>query len=1131
MKNNGSMNRLFRVIWNAATGAWQAVTEIAKGQGKSKSAKRLRPALVAGAFVVMSAAAYAQTLPTGGTVVGGSATISQSGSSMTINQATARMAANWQSFSIGAGSTVTFNQPSASSVALNRVVGADVSVIQGALRANGQVFLLNPNGVLFTPTAQVDVGGIVASTLSLSTADFMAGSYQFAGSSSNAIVNQGNITTVNGGTIALIAAKITNNGTLTANGGNVLLGAGSQVTLDLGGPVKLQVTQGAIDALIQNGGAIKADGGLVYLTAKAAGELTSTVINNTGVIEAQTLASGEKGAIYLMGGMVNDRIVVGGKLDASAPHGGDGGFIETSAAHVKIADDVKVTTAAANGKTGTWLIDPVDFTIAASSGDITGAALGSLLASNSITIQTATGTNTATNLYGSTGTNGDIHVNDAVSWSANNTLTLNAFRNININQSITATTGKLALLYGQGAVAASNTATYNVNAAVNLSAGANFSTRLGSDGTTKNYTVITTATDLQGMNGGLSTNYALGSNIDAGATSTWNSNAGFVPIGNSSTIFTGTFDGLGHTISNLTINRPATDYVGLFGYAGSGAVIQNVGLVGGSVTGAALVGGLVGFIDGATISNSYATGSVSGTDYYVGGLVGYNNGTISNSYATGNVSGVGILGGLAGENAGTISNSYATGSVSGSDYGVGGLVGFNTGTISNSYATGNVSGSGSYAVGGLVGYNEVATISNSYWNTTNNVGRLGVGFGTAGGVTGLTSTQMKQQSNFSGFDFTNTWIGYDGYTNPLLRSFMTPLTVTANNIIKTYDGQSTSGTGISYSSTPNSNLLGELNYGGATAVGTYSPSGLYSNQQGYIISYVNGTLTTGKANAVVTANSDTSKVYTGLAQNVSGFSATGLVNGETASVLSGVSAPGISGTNAGSYTATAGVGNYSGNYNLSFVNGALTIAKANAVVTANSDTSKVYTGLAQNVSGFSATGLVNGETASVLSGVSASGSGTNAGSYNVVASGTDSNYNLTLNDGTLTINPAALTINPAAPQIAAIQLAQSLASSPVIAAVQPVYGAPAAFAPTVPAPSSGGGDSTRSFASGGLNFVFSSAPQAAGASSSASTQEGANSDPRSPDGATFAQAGIDPAGFMRVFVVGGGVRLPEESRR
>jgi hypothetical protein len=159
----------------------------------------------------------------------------------------------------------------------------------------------------------------------------------------------------------------------------------------------------------------------------------------------------------------------------------------------------------------------------------------------------------------------------------------------------------------------------------------------------------------------------------------------------------------------------------------------------------------------------------------------------------------------------------------------------------------------------------------------------------------------------------------------------------------------------------------------------------------------------------------------------------------------------------------------------------------------------------------------------VLTGVSASGAGTNAGSYNVVASGTDSNYNLTLNDGTLTIATTA-------PQIGAIQLAQSLANSPVIAAVQPVDGPPAALSPTVPAPSSGGGDSTRSFASGGINFVSAPAPQVGGTPFSAIAQEGLTSDGSSPDGATFAQAGIDPAGFMRVFVVGGGVRLSEESR-
>jgi filamentous hemagglutinin family protein len=112
------------------------------------------------------------------------------------------MAANWQSFSIGAGHTVNFVQPSSSAVALNRVLGSDVSVIQGALNANGQVFLINPNGVLFTPTAQVNVGGIVASTLNLSNEDFLAGRYRFSGDSTASVINQGNIQTAPGGTAA-----------------------------------------------------------------------------------------------------------------------------------------------------------------------------------------------------------------------------------------------------------------------------------------------------------------------------------------------------------------------------------------------------------------------------------------------------------------------------------------------------------------------------------------------------------------------------------------------------------------------------------------------------------------------------------------------------------------------------------------------------------------------------------------------------------------------------------------------------------------------------------------------------------------------------------------------------------------
>ncbi|MEK9802161.1 MAG: filamentous hemagglutinin N-terminal domain-containing protein, partial [Curvibacter sp.] len=284
------MNKLYRVVFNQSTGTWQAVPDFARGQGKTKS---VRLAGLAVAAVLMGGLAQAQTLPTGGNIVAGSGSISTSGNVMTVTQGTAKMAADWQSFSIGAGSTVNFVQPSSTAVALNRVLGSDVSVIQGALNANGQVFLINPNGVLFTPTAQVNVGGIVASTLNMSTADFLAGNYRFEGGSSNAIVNQGNIQAANGGAVALIAAKITNEGSISAPGGQVLLGAGSKVLLDLGGPVKLLVEQGAIDALISNGGAIRANGGTVLLTAKAAGELASTVINNTGLIEAQTLATGE----------------------------------------------------------------------------------------------------------------------------------------------------------------------------------------------------------------------------------------------------------------------------------------------------------------------------------------------------------------------------------------------------------------------------------------------------------------------------------------------------------------------------------------------------------------------------------------------------------------------------------------------------------------------------------------------------------------------------------------------------------------------------------------------------------------------------------------------------------------------
>lgn len=158
---NAGLNRAYRLVWSEVHQAFVAVSELARSSGKGTS----KAAVVLATAGLLGSAALAQSLPSGAQVVSGSGAIAQTGQTLTVTQTSDKMAANWQNFSIGQGHTVNFVQPSSSAVALNRVLGADVSVIQGALNANGQVFLVNPNGVLFTPTAQVNVGALAASTL------------------------------------------------------------------------------------------------------------------------------------------------------------------------------------------------------------------------------------------------------------------------------------------------------------------------------------------------------------------------------------------------------------------------------------------------------------------------------------------------------------------------------------------------------------------------------------------------------------------------------------------------------------------------------------------------------------------------------------------------------------------------------------------------------------------------------------------------------------------------------------------------------------------------------------------------------------------------------------------------------
>ncbi len=327
-------------------------------------------------------------------------------------------------------------QPGSNSVALNRVLGSDPSNILGSLSANGKVFLLNPNGILFGKGAQVNVGGLVASTLTLTDSDFMAGRYNFTGGGNGKVLNKGSIN-ADGGYVALFGANVSNEGVISAKLGTVTLAAGNAVTLDVAGDGLLNVTvnQGAVKALAQNGGLIRADGGQVLLTAQSAGNLLQSAVNNTGVIQAQSIEN-HNGTIRLMGDMQNGTVNVGGKLDASAPNGGSGGFIETSAAQVKVADNAVVTTQSAQGNSGTWLIDPKDFTIGAG-GDIAASTLSNNLVTTNVTISSNDG---AVEGYG------DINVNGAVSWSASGnptTLTLIAVRDVNVNEAITATKGNV----------------------------------------------------------------------------------------------------------------------------------------------------------------------------------------------------------------------------------------------------------------------------------------------------------------------------------------------------------------------------------------------------------------------------------------------------------------------------------------------------------------------------------------------------------------------------------------------------------------------------------------------------------------------------------------------------------------
>ena len=286
----------------------------------------------------VSAPVASTQLPTGGKVMSGTTSIQSVGNVLNINQSSQRSAINWNTFNVGSGAKVNFIQPSASSVTLNRVLDTNGSQILGSINANGQVFISNPNGVLFGPNSQVNVGGLIATTQNINVDDFMAGKSTFEGNgAAGSVVNQGTLEAALGGYIALLAPSVRNEGVVLAREGTVAFAAGDKTVVQFNGPqlVSVMVDRSVLDALVENKQIVRADGGLVIFSARSANAVLSSVIRNTGTVQANTIVN-RQGRIMLEGGS-QGVVEVGGTLQASGVDAGtQGGTISATGDKVSV---------------------------------------------------------------------------------------------------------------------------------------------------------------------------------------------------------------------------------------------------------------------------------------------------------------------------------------------------------------------------------------------------------------------------------------------------------------------------------------------------------------------------------------------------------------------------------------------------------------------------------------------------------------------------------------------------------------------------------------------------------------------------------------------------------------------------
>lgn len=302
--------------------------------------------------------------PEGGKVVAGDAAIKNTApNEVTVNQTTDKAIIDWESFNIDRNERTRFQQPSSTSVTLNRDVSGNPSAILGQLQANGQIFLINRSGILFGENARIDVAGLVASTADITNENFLSGNYDFdiPGTPDAAVINLGKLSIADHGLAALVAPHVRNDGVIVARLGKVALASGDGFALDMHGDdmISLFVEDAdeqqffdldgkPIDSLVDNNGRVVADGGLVVLTAAGARQAVNNVVTHDGVIEAKTIER-KNGQIILGGDVEGDVVVTGDILATGDDVGETGGHITVTGEGLALLDGASIDASGAAG--------------------------------------------------------------------------------------------------------------------------------------------------------------------------------------------------------------------------------------------------------------------------------------------------------------------------------------------------------------------------------------------------------------------------------------------------------------------------------------------------------------------------------------------------------------------------------------------------------------------------------------------------------------------------------------------------------------------------------------------------------------------------------------------------------------